>query len=78
MYFHELSEEEELYIGLKYDAVLFFVDLINNWKVEENILKWLEMHSKNTGTNIFKIPLLIIVMKNQEKSASAKKWKSSL
>jgi GTPase SAR1 family protein len=39
--FHELSNAEELYLSQSYDGVLFFVDLVNNWRVEEAILRWL-------------------------------------
>lgn len=78
VYFHQLSEQEELYLGLNYDGVLFFVDLVNHWKVEENILKWLEIHSKCTGRNIFKIPFLMMVMKANEPSKRTQKWKSTL
>lgn len=41
MYFHELAEEEELYLETEYDGIIFFLDFKYNWKVQENILKWL-------------------------------------
>jgi hypothetical protein len=62
-----LNEEETLYLETKYDGILFFVDLVGTWNVVENILKWMEIQSKLTGRNIYKIPLRIIVTKTREK-----------
>lgn len=62
-----MNEEETLYLETKYDGILFFVDLVGTWNVVENILKWMEIQSKLTGRNIYKIPLRIIVTKTREK-----------
>lgn len=77
VYFHQLNEEETLYLETKYDGILFFVDLVGTWNVVENILKWMEIQSKLTGRNIYKIPLRIIVTKTREKYM-LQKWKKSL
>lgn len=77
VYFHDLCEEEELYLEKKYDGILFFLDFVSNWKAAENILKWLEMQSRGTGTNIFKIPIKVIVNRVTA-HPYANKWKYML
>lgn len=62
---HELSEYEEIYLEKQYDGVIFFVDLVGTWNVAENILKWMELQSRLTGVNIFKIPLRVIITKTK-------------
>ena len=63
VYLHEISEEEEVYIDQDFNGVLFFVDLLNTMKAEMTLLKWMDLYSKITGLNIFKIPLKVVVTK---------------
>ena len=42
------------------------MDIKTHWKAQENILKWLELYSKNSGKNIFKIPIQVIVLNYQK------------
>jgi hypothetical protein len=51
-------------LGRFYDGVLFFVDLVHHLNTKENILKWLELYSRESGVNIFKIPIKIIATKS--------------
>lgn len=60
-----------------YDGIIFFVDIINTWNVADKILRWVEVQSKYTGENIFKIPLKIIITKSKG-CKSEQKWKKSL
>ena len=77
IYFHNLSEEEELYLEQKYDGILFFVDFVSTWQTADFIIKWIELQSKGTGCNIFKIPIQVIV--NQVTThSSAQIWRDML
>jgi len=72
-----LSEEEEIYLEKKYDGIIFFVDLVGTWNVTENILKWMELQSRLTGVNIFKIPLRVIITKTKSHKHDFK-WRTQL
>ena len=77
VYFYELEQEEELYMEKKYDGILFFIDFVNNWQVTDNVLKWLDMQSRNTGMNMFKIPIRVIVNR-VSRNGNFEKWKKTL
>lgn len=77
VYFHELSEEEPLYLEREYDGVFFFVNLIDTWYAVENILKWMGLLSKITGINVFSIPIKVIVTKTFSHTNFIK-WKKTL
>jgi hypothetical protein len=77
VYFHELSEEEPVYLEQGYNGVLFFVDLVNSWNAVSTILQWVELISRLTGTNIFKIPVRVIVTQTGREGRN-RKWRESL
>lgn len=72
-----MSEEEEIYLEKKYDGIIFFVDLVGTWNVTENILKWMELQSRLTGVNIFKIPLRVIITQTKSHKHDFK-WRTQL
>lgn len=53
------------------------MDLVGTWNVVENILKWMELQSRLTGTNIYKIPLRVIITKTRTQN-NDEKWKKCL